>query len=85
MIPIPGIQFQLLTPDDMVRIRRERARLIEADLFRAHLQLEEIQSDAERDAVLADIIALNSRLRPHYQALGLALDSHDPESEDPNA
>jgi len=74
--------YQMLTPEDMERIRRERTMLIEADLYRAHLQLEDAQSDVERKAVFADIIALRNRLQPHYRALGLTVDSHEEELED---
>lgn len=71
--------YRVLTPADMDAIRRERVRLIEADLYRAHLQYVEALSDNEREEVMRDIFALRSRLQPHYQALGLVESegSHD--------
>lgn len=63
--------YQILTAVDTQRIRRERIFLIESDLCRARLQLEEAQSAEERQAVLGDISALCARLQPHYQALGM--------------
>lgn len=74
--------FQMLTPEDMSILRQQRIRLIEADLYRAHLQYEEALSDAEREGVQRDIFALRKRLLPHYEALGLAVDSRKPEPEE---
>jgi hypothetical protein len=69
--------FNVLTPQDVRVLRVERVRLIEEDLCRAFLQLEETQSDAEHQSVVSDIHVLRKRLLPHYQALGFA--SSDPE------
>lgn len=74
--------YQMLTPADMEALRRERIRLIEADLYRAHLQYVEALSDAEREEVMRDIFALRNRLQPHYQALGLAADPPTAKSEE---
>lgn len=73
--------YQMLTPEDMCSLRQQRVRLIEADLYRAHLQYEEALSDAEREEVQRDILALRKRLQPHYEALGLTADSRKAEPE----
>lgn len=78
--PAKPIVYRLLTPSDQQRIRVERIRLIEADLYRAELQLEEALSEQEKAGVIADIRALQSRLEPHYQSLGLIVVAPPPEN-----
>lgn len=63
--------YRTLTDDQKSELRRQRVNLLEIDLYRAELQLEEVQSTGERAAVLNDIAAFQGRLTVHYQALGL--------------
>lgn len=78
--PLDGIIYRLLTGQDQQRLRLERIALIEADLYRAQLQLEDALSSEEKAGVLADIRAFQTRLQPHYQALGMMV--IDPVSRD---
>lgn len=64
--------YRILTEENQRDLRVERIHLIETDLFRARLQLEEALSEVERQNVLREISALQARLRPHYAALGLS-------------
>lgn len=76
-----GHTFNVLTPAGIHALRVERVRLIEEDLCRAFLQLEEVQSDGEKQAVINDISMLRERLSPHYRALGFE-PPVQPESKD---
>jgi hypothetical protein len=64
--------YRELTGEHQLALRRERVAFLEADLFRAEMQLEEAQSDDERSAVRADIEAFRSRLSVHYNKLSSA-------------
>jgi hypothetical protein len=63
--------YQVLTEQQRVQLRLERARALEADICRAELQAEDAQSDAERDSLASEIELLRRRLEPHLVAMGL--------------
>jgi len=75
--------YRLLTEVDRQKLRLERIRFIEADLFRAFLQLEEALSGDERNSVAREIQSLQTRLVPHYQALGLTITVPGVDAVDP--
>jgi hypothetical protein len=77
----PEFRYRLLTTIDQQKLRLERIRLIEADLYRASLQFEEALSDEERRNVQQEIDALLARLKPHYQTLGLITNDAIPKEE----
>jgi len=62
-------RYRMLTLERQRQLRQERVALLEADLFRAEMQLAEAQSGEERAAVQADISAFSARLRVHYAVL----------------
>lgn len=63
--------YKILTPEDRSRLRIERVRALEAEIYRAELALEDALSSAERDAIMADIQVIHRRLEPHYARMGL--------------
>jgi hypothetical protein len=63
--------YQVLTGQQRSQLRLERARALEADICRAELQLEDAQSDAERESLATEIELLRRRLEPHLVAMGL--------------
>jgi hypothetical protein len=63
--------YQVLTAQQRGQLRLERARALEADIYRAELQFEDAQSDAERESLAMEIEQLRRRLKPHLVAMGL--------------
>jgi hypothetical protein len=65
-------RYLLLSNENKWAILRERIGLLEADLFRAELQLAEALSDEERRAVTLEIGRFTQRLAPHHDMLNRA-------------
>lgn len=63
--------YKILTTEDRSRLRIERVRALEAEIYRAELALEDALSNAEREAIMADIQVIHRRLEPHYAKMGL--------------
>lgn len=63
--------YQVLTDQQRIQLRLEWVRTLEADIYRAELQLVSAQSDAERDSLATEITLLRCRLEPHLVAMGL--------------
>lgn len=66
-----GYDYRVLTDVNRSALRMERVRALEAEIYRAELQLEDALTDPERESVCADIAVIRRRLEPHYAALGL--------------
>jgi hypothetical protein len=63
--------YQVLQDADRGRLRIERVRSLEADLYRIELALEDALSTAEKDDLFQDAEIIQRRLEPHYITLGL--------------
>lgn len=61
--------YRVLTRQEMSQLRMERVRALEADRYRAELNLVDALSTTEADSILADITSIDHRLRPHYEHL----------------
>ncbi len=61
--------YHVLTSRQRADLRIERTLLLETDLYRAELQLEEALTDNEREAVSQEIVQYQTRLDVHYRKL----------------
>lgn len=70
------MEYQLLTPRDLVQLRRERLLGLEADHFRARLLLAENPEDSQAQK---DIAELARRVECHRQVLDPAPEASVPD------
>lgn len=71
-------EYRVLQDADRGRLRVERMRSLEADLYRIELALEDALSTAERDSLHQDAEIIRRRLEPHYVKMGLVEQEEPP-------
>jgi hypothetical protein len=66
------MDYVTVKAEDKTLLRTERIRMLELDLYRAELALEDALSDQERERLNRDMESLVARLDIHYSKLGIS-------------